>query len=184
MKALGTGDEFDYEIGMDTNTMEDTCDLTEKLKRLKSTEEYPHNDLRLDKTTEDSNDHLESTENAKNKETEKDFENDLINHETENNENTTEYFLNDYVLGSYYNRNKWTYYIGYIETITTKNYESYFMVRFFKTIKKPKLVFKMTKKRDRDEITEISIVKKVHLTQNPLKSNEYLLSDEDDKVYF
>ncbi|CAG5035361.1 unnamed protein product [Parnassius apollo] len=96
------------------------------------------------------------------------------------------YAINNNVMVRYYTRNKWTYYIGYITNIISPHpscsvvtYE----IRFYKTYKNP-LKFKLTKKVDRDTVPELSIVKKVHLLQDPKNSNEFLLSHEEDLVYF
>lgn len=94
------------------------------------------------------------------------------------------YSVNDYVLVRYYHRKKWLYYIGSVEYIkqSTKSYALYGIV-FFKTIKKPRLAFCKPKRTDRDEVYDLSIMKKVNLkkSEDPLK---YLLADEDDKIYF
>ncbi|KAF9809932.1 hypothetical protein SFRURICE_002162 [Spodoptera frugiperda] len=99
---------------------------------------------------------------------------------------TTEdvYSVNDHVLVRYYNRNRWTYYVGIIENIYIQDGQIYYSVRFYKTIKKPKLLFKMTKRVDHDNVPDKSIVKKINLHNDEGLLNGFVLSCEDDEVYF
>lgn len=94
------------------------------------------------------------------------------------------YSIGDYVLVRYYERKKWKYYVGTIETVKNEDDRMKYSIVFFKTVKKPELKFGITKKVDRDVVTHISIVKKLELTANSANSKELFLSDESDKVYF
>ncbi|CAH2095105.1 unnamed protein product [Euphydryas editha] len=94
------------------------------------------------------------------------------------------YSVNDHVLVRYYNRNKWTYYVGIIQNNYIQGGEIYYSVRFYKTIKKPKLLFKMTKRVDQDNVPDESILKKVNLHNDEQLLNCLVLSCEDDELYF
>nr|XP_026483579.1 uncharacterized protein LOC113391735 [Vanessa tameamea] len=102
----------------------------------------------------------------------------------ENDEKKEEYLLKDAVLVRYFSKKKWTYYIGFIENIFQKNNETYYTVDFLKTIKKPTLKFVQSKRKDRDEITELLIIKKVDLKKSNRNDREFHLLDENNKVYF
>lgn len=99
-------------------------------------------------------------------------------------ENKDEYSLNDAVLVRYFTRKKWTYYIGFIEKIFQKHDETFYSINFLRTIKKPHLTFVQPKKKDRDEITKILIVKKVEVQRSNEYSGEFILLDENNKIYF
>ncbi|CAG5040057.1 unnamed protein product [Parnassius apollo] len=83
----------------------------------------------------------------------------LQNEETENiskiefisNENSymeqeyESYSVNDHVLVKYYIKKKWTYYVGVIDAVYAdeQTNEPYFSIKFYTTVKTPKLTFKM-----------------------------------------
>lgn len=70
------------------------------------------------------------------------------------------YAVNDHVLVRYCDGKKCKYYVGFIENIKIDRRKYYYTVNFFKTIKKPQLAFRITKKIDRDEVDDIWIIKK------------------------
>lgn len=92
--------------------------------------------------------------------------------------------FNDTVLVRYYQRAPWKYYIGFIEDIRTEEGNSYFTIRFLKTVKKPTLRFVVQKLRDVDTVTENSIIKRIEITQNTERPKEYFLAVTSDEVYF
>ncbi|KAL0833065.1 hypothetical protein ABMA28_001177 [Loxostege sticticalis] len=94
------------------------------------------------------------------------------------------YNIGDHVLVRYDTKTKWTYYVGIIENIISQNKNLIYCTKFYKTIKKPKLIFKWTKRIDRDEVPESLIVKKVEIVPTSSKSNDFLLSNQDDAVFF
>ncbi|CAG5054835.1 unnamed protein product [Parnassius apollo] len=94
------------------------------------------------------------------------------------------YELNDSVLVRYYCRKKWNYFVGFIEKVINKDEETYYTVNFLKTIRRPQLTFVISKKKDYDEVTKQLIVKKVKLEKNNESYKEYILSEENDKIYF
>lgn len=93
------------------------------------------------------------------------------------------YCVNDYVVVRYYNRKKWTYYVGMIQTIRLIENKYTYTVNFLKTVKKPRLEFRKMRIVDRDEVQDLNILKKIelNLTKN---TNVLLLMDDDDKIYF
>lgn len=90
----------------------------------------------------------------KNNETEKKFTTENENGAdidgcVENKSGSTKEFydLNDSVLVRYYNRKKWTYYVGFITNIIPRKDDTYYTIDYLKTIKKPQLTFVHTKKK-------------------------------------
>lgn len=104
--------------------------------------------------------------------------------ETENDGDSENFNINvnDHVMVRYYNRKKWTYYVGCVEGIKANKEETY-SVRFYKTIKNP-LKFVLAKKVDHDDVPTLSIVKKVDLRQAPNNHKEFVLSNCEDNIYF
>lgn len=98
--------------------------------------------------------------------------------------NDTAYGINDAVLVRYFEKNKWKYYIGFIENILKKYDDIYFSVDFLKTITKPILYFTKPKKKDHDEVPILSIVKKVELKKREKKENDHILCNSCDSIYF
>lgn len=94
------------------------------------------------------------------------------------------YNVGDNVLLRYYTRQKWTYYIGIIENIKLIYEEFCYSIKFYKTIKKPKLVFKMTKTCDHDDVSEMQIVKRIDLTQDPKAPNNFFMCSDENLIYF
>ncbi|KAL0803352.1 hypothetical protein ABMA28_017415 [Loxostege sticticalis] len=95
-----------------------------------------------------------------------------------------ELILNDAVLVRYFSRKKWKYYIGFIINIYEKDNDTYFTIDFLRTINRPHLTFVQPKRKDRDEITKELIVKKVDLRRSFENDSEFILTNEDDKLYF
>lgn len=94
------------------------------------------------------------------------------------------YAVNDHVLVRYCDVKKSKYYVGLIENIKFDGRKFKYTVNFFKTIKKPKLAFRIDKKIDRDEVDIIWIVKKIAMNINPLKAKEFLLAEKSDEMFF
>lgn len=94
------------------------------------------------------------------------------------------YRAGDNVLVRYHRRQKWTYYVGIIEDNKIIDEELCYSIKFYKTVKKPKLTFKMTKRIDRDDVPEIQIVKKIDLIRNPGTLNAYSMSCNENAIYF
>ncbi|CAG4938599.1 unnamed protein product [Parnassius apollo] len=73
------------------------------------------------------------------------------------------YQLNDSVLVRYLIRNKWKYFVGFIENII-KNEEIYFTINFLKTVRpQQRLTFITTKRKDIDKVPKSLIVEKIDL---------------------
>ncbi|CAH2097611.1 unnamed protein product [Euphydryas editha] len=90
------------------------------------------------------------------------------------------YKLNDAVLIRYIIRNKWKYFIGFIEEV--KEHE-YFSINFLKTVKKQQqLIFVTPKRKDIDDVPEKLIVKKIDIRKSNEK--EYFLCNDEDSIYF
>lgn len=107
--------------------------------------------------------------------------------ETDNNNENKEipYNIDDSVIVRYFLKNKWKYYIGFIEKIDHKEASDImYNIRFLKTVNKPILKFITTKKLDNDVVPEICIVKKVQLTL--INSKEYIIKEDDkaSSIYF
>ncbi|KOB65530.1 Uncharacterized protein OBRU01_22569 [Operophtera brumata] len=94
------------------------------------------------------------------------------------------YNVGDNVMLRYYTRQKWTYYVGIVENIKLIDTEFCYSIKFYKTIKKPKLIFKMTKTCDHDDVSEIQIVKKIALTQDPNAPNNFFMCSDENLIYF
>lgn len=92
--------------------------------------------------------------------------------------------FNDSLIVRYYQRGTWKYYIGFIEDISVENGEKYYTINYLKTVKNPTLKFVFSKIKDRDTVTEKSIVKKIEITQNPERPKEYFLAADCDSIYF
>ncbi|XP_060801979.1 uncharacterized protein LOC132902121 isoform X1 [Amyelois transitella] len=141
--------------------------------------------------SEEENTEKENTEIERTHTVNTNNDHDAIEPPTDKNENVKvgeissgNYTVKDYVLVRYYGK-KWIYYVGVIESIDACDKTNIiYSIKFFKTVKKPKLLFKFPKKNDRDEVTILSIVKKVELFQDADNNNEYFLSNLDDAVYF
>lgn len=73
------------------------------------------------------------------------------------------YSTNDFVLVRYHTRKKWNYYIGFIENNKVVDEETYYCIDFLKTVRKPQLVLRMTKRKDRDDVPALSIIKKIEI---------------------
>lgn len=87
------------------------------------------------------------------------------------------------VLVRYYQRKQWKYYIGFVTQVLNKDGETFYKIRFLKTIKSPNLRFFMTKKSEIDIVPINSIVKRVNL-RSLGEAKEYFLKEEFDYVYF
>lgn len=75
------------------------------------------------------------------------------------------------VLVRYFEKNKWVYYVGFVESIQTNFYN----INFLKI--KPKLKFIFPKTDDKDTVPSDNVVRKIELK---LESKEYVLCEEDD----
>ncbi|CAG5058759.1 unnamed protein product [Parnassius apollo] len=92
------------------------------------------------------------------------------------------YQLNDSVLVRYLIRNKWKYFVGFIENII-KNEEIYFTINFLKTVRpQQRLTFITTKRKDIDKVPKSLIVKKIDLKK--YNEKEYYLLNYEDTIYF
>ncbi|CAH2097797.1 unnamed protein product [Euphydryas editha] len=94
------------------------------------------------------------------------------------------YSPGDNVIVRYYMRQKWMYYLGIIENTKIIDEELCYSIKFYKTIKKPKLTFKMTKTTEHDDIPEKQIVKKIDLIRSPPSSNSFFMSSDENEIYF
>lgn len=94
------------------------------------------------------------------------------------------YSIGDSILTRYYNRKKWTYYVGFVKDIIQKDGDIFYSVNYLKTIKNPELKFKITKIIDHDVITELMIVKKITLQKCISNEKEYVLAKDCDTLYF
>lgn len=64
-----------------------------------------------------------------------------------NKENQSDtYYAGVDVLVRYHVRQRWTYYVGQIEDMKIIDEELFYSIKYYKTIKKPTLIFRMTKK--------------------------------------
>ncbi|KAL0851024.1 hypothetical protein ABMA28_006916 [Loxostege sticticalis] len=97
---------------------------------------------------------------------------------------SNEWKINDTVLVRYYIKKTWKYYIGVIEHIdnTCQSYK----INYFKTVHQ-KGTLKFTKSKvtkDVDTVPRDCIVKQVNLLQVSNKSQEFVLGNEEDALYF
>ena len=74
--------------------------------------------------------------------------------------------------------------MGQIEDMKIIDEELFYSIKYYKTMKKPKLTFRMTKKIDRDDVPATLLVKKVDLTQDPITLNYSFTHPDEDSVYF
>lgn len=175
-KKTKTGKENDYL---------NECDIQENIETEVSRNS---NDTQNNKTEKEYFNNTDKTEETN---TTKDKKLNIVNTdedkiEGKTDQTTTEYNLNDAVIVRYFSRNKWTYYIGFIENIVKKHDDTYYTINFLRTIKRPNISFVLpkTKIKDRDEVTEVLIIKKVELERSNENDREYFLLDENNKIYF
>ncbi|CAG4987963.1 unnamed protein product [Parnassius apollo] len=178
-------------------------DLNFEMDTLNSLETYENKEISNEvKECENGNPHTKTKNksvgkkskakenNQGSKETNKsDDDSSVVGNINKNLTNTTEietlqenYCINDSVLVRYYVRKTWKYYIGFIKGIKEKDGNRLYCIAYLKTMKAPQLCFRETKKLDYDEITNISIVKKINLHR--MNDKMYRLVNESDNIYF
>ncbi|CAG4954999.1 unnamed protein product [Parnassius apollo] len=178
-------------------------DLNFEMDTLNSLETYENKEISNEvKECENGNPHTKTKNksvgkkskakenNQGSKETnESDDDSSVVGNINKNLTNTTEietlqenYCVNDSVLVRYYVRKTWKYYIGFIKGIKEKDGNRLYCIAYLKTMKAPQLCFRETKKLDYDEITNISIVKKINLHR--MNDKMYRLVNESDNIYF
>lgn len=85
----------------------------------------------------------------------------------------------------YLSRKNWTYYVGIVQEITKDiNGQHKYTILFYKTVKKPVLLFRKIRLIDRDIVDNVSIVKQISLKESPNNCNDLLLAEEGDMIYF
>ncbi|PZC77478.1 hypothetical protein B5X24_HaOG203356 [Helicoverpa armigera] len=95
------------------------------------------------------------------------------------------YDLNDTVLVRYFIRNKWKYYVGFIQNISKHGEQLLYFIDFLKTSRRQqRLSFVEPKKKDTDQVPESLVVKKIELRRKREQDKEYYLTHDEDTIYF
>ncbi|XP_047028001.1 uncharacterized protein LOC124636095 [Helicoverpa zea] len=95
------------------------------------------------------------------------------------------YDLNDTVLVRCFIRNKWKYYVGFIQNISKHEEQLLFFIDFLKTSRRQqRLSFVEPKKKDTDQVPESLVVKKIELQKKRERDKEYYLTHDEDTIYF
>lgn len=98
---------------------------------------------------------------------------------------TVSYRLGDTVLTRYYSKNNWKYYVGVVTKLNYKTPGKIYGITYYRTVNKNNTVkFIKSKRCDYDEIPDDLIVKEIDLIQIMEDPEEYVLNDDEDKVYF
>ncbi|KAL0819258.1 hypothetical protein ABMA28_008498 [Loxostege sticticalis] len=161
-----------------------------KGKENQTKEEENESDSFISKKSGSDKKYMKSAKKIKIEKGERYQESDIKEDSRDSNENDNKdernytFNINDTVLVRYFMRNKWVYYIGFIEKIDQLDVETYYTVDFLKTIKKPFLVFAPPKRRDCDVVPETSIVKTIKIELKNDNKKEYYLCNDLDAVYF
>lgn len=101
--------------------------------------------------------------------------------------NEEEMFLDQpneaFILVRYLSRKNWTYYVGIVQEITKDiNGQHKYTILFYKTVKKPVLLFRKTRLIDRDIVDNVSIVI-LSLKESPNNCNDLLLAEEGSLIH-
>ncbi|CAK1591552.1 unnamed protein product [Parnassius mnemosyne] len=141
------------------------------------------NENQMAKTPDDCKIKIVEKTSAIEKETGDDSKNIKTNFKEANAQEVMGLEVDASVIVRYYQRKQWKYYIGFIIQVLNKDNESFYKIRFLKTVKIPNLKFIMLKKPEIDIVPINSIVKCVNLTSRG-EAKEYFLKEEFDYVYF